>query len=165
MNSKSQESQSWGAPPGILPKPMTNMHTLNNTEMKSLDVTWSQALVQSTTSASFPVTTFCTCSPTSAQELHPNSTKATAFTYPSSYCSQSLEKATDTLLSWQVSQWKIIISAKNPKRLKKKKLDDDRAKSKPKWCIKFLSVHTADPHLFWITNSSGERLTTFLHFM
>lgn len=119
MNSKSQESQSWGAPPGILPKPMTNMHTLNNTEMKSLDVTWSQALVQSTTSASFPVTTFCTCSPTSAQELHPNSTKDTAFTYPSSYCSQSLEKATDTLLSWQVSQWKIIISAKNPKCFKK----------------------------------------------
>lgn len=119
MNSKSQESQSWGAPPGILPKPMTNRHTLNNTEMKSLDVTWSEALVQSTTSASFPVTTFCTCSPTSAQELHPNSTKATAFTYPSSYCSQSLEKATDTLLSWQVSQWKIIISAKNPKCLKK----------------------------------------------
>lgn len=117
--------------------------------------------------ASFPVSTFCTCSPTLAQELHPTSNKPTSFTYHPPYCWRSHDKARCTLLPWEISEWKVIISTKISKglRKKKKKLDEARTKSKQKWCIKFPAVHTADPHVFWIMNSSGQTPPTFLHFI
>lgn len=88
--------------------------------MSSLHLTESSTWA-STTCASLPFTTLCTCSPTLAQELHPTSTKPTTFTYCPPYCWQSHDKARCMLWPGEISEWRVIISTKISKYLRKKK--------------------------------------------
>lgn len=142
------------------PKAHTNTCTLNNTEIKSLDVTCAVHHFQSPPSArAVPH-----CPKNSTQiPLKPQSspiTHPTLLTGPGEGY-----RYTPVQRSFRMKDYHQHWDSQVFKKKKRNQLDDDRAKSKPKWCMKFLLVHRADPHLFWIMNSSGQRSITFLHFV